>query len=214
MARLIDVSLPISAGLTVWPGDPAISVEPAKRIARGDSSNVSLLSFGNHTGTHVDPPSHFIEGGKSIDRLDPTAFMGPAWVIELPDTRGEIGAHELESASIPLDVQRLLIRTPNSGTLGPGKPFREDFACLSVGAAEWCVERRLRLVGVDYLSIERRGAPNDHPVHRTLLSAEVVIVEGLDLSEVPAGLVELLCLPLLVAGGDGAPARTFVEVLV
>jgi arylformamidase len=212
MARLIDVSLPISAELTVWPGDPAVSIVPAKRIARGDSSNVSLLSFGNHTGTHVDPPRHFIEGGKSIDQLDPTAFVGPAWVVELPDARNEIGQDELEWAGIPLDIQRLLIRTPNSGTLGPGKPFREDFACLSVGAAEWCVERRLRLVGVDYLSIERRGAPKEHPVHRTLLSAEVVIVEGLDLSEVPAGLVELLCLPLLVAGGDGAPARIFIEV--
>lgn len=212
MARLIDVSLPVSADLPVWPGDPAISVEPAKRIARGDAANVSLLSLGNHTGTHVDPPSHFIEGGRSIDQLDPLALLGPAWVIELADARGEVSAADLESAGIPRGAERLLIKTPNSGTLGPGKSFRENFACLSVGAAGWCVDRGLLLVGVDYLSIERRDAPKEHPVHRALLAAGVVIVEGLDLSQVPAGAGELMCLPLLVAGGDGAPARAFVKL--
>lgn len=212
MARLVDISLPISAELPVWPGDPAISIEPAKRIARGDAANVSLLALGNHTGTHVDPPSHFIEGGKSIDELDPVALVGPAWVVELPDAGGEIGAAELDSAGIPSEADRLLVKTPNSGTLGPGKRFREDFACLSVEAAGWCVGRRLWLVGIDYLSIERPDAPKEHPVHRTLLSAGVVIVEGLDLSRVPAGACELMCLPLLVAGGDGAPARAFVKL--
>lgn len=136
VARLIGVSLPISPDLTVWPGDPAIDIEPAKRIARGDAANVSLLAFGNHTGTHVDPPSHFIDGGKSIDQLDPHALMGPAWVVELAGARGEIGDGELESAKVPVDAERLLIKTANSGTLGPGKAFREDFACLSVTAAE------------------------------------------------------------------------------
>lgn len=196
----------------MWPGDPGVSVEPAKRIARGDSSNVSLVSFGNHTGTHVDPPSHFIEGGRSIDQLEPEAFVGPAWVVDLPGAQGEIGRDELEAVNVPPATERLLIRTPNSGTLGPDMAFREDFACLSVGAAEWCVEQQLRLVGVDYLSVERAHAPREHPVHRTLLAAGVVIVEGLDLSQVPGGPCGLLCLPLLVSGGDGAPARAFVQL--
>ena len=212
MPRLVDVSLPISPRLPVWPGDPAISIEPAKRIARGDASNVSMLALGNHTGTHVDPPSHFIEGGKSIDQIDPVALVGPAWVVELPHAAGEIGAEELDASTVPLEVERLLIKTANSGTLGPGMPFREDFVCLSVQAARWCVGRGLRLVGVDYLSVERLDATKEHPVHRTLLAAEVVIVEGLDLSPVRAGLCELMCLPLLVAGGDGAPARAFVKL--
>ncbi|HEY3209436.1 MAG TPA: cyclase family protein [Actinomycetota bacterium] len=212
MARLVDISLPVSTDLPVWPGDPAISIEPAKRIARGDAANVSLLALGNHTGTHVDPPSHFIDGGRSIDQIDPAALVGPAWVVEVPDARGEIGAVDLESGGIPAEAERLLIKTPNSGTLGPGKRFREDFACLSVEAAEWCVGSGLLLVGVDYLSIERPDAPKEHPVHRTLLSAGVVIVEGLDLSGVSAGACELICLPLLVAGGDGAPARAFVRL--
>ncbi len=212
MGMLIDVSLPVSPDLPVWPGDPAISIEPAKRIARGDAANVSLLALGNHTGTHVDPPSHFIEGGTSIDQLDPAALVGPAWVVELPDASGEVGAAELESAGIPPEAERLLVKTPNSGTLRPGKSFREDFTCLSVEAAGWCVDRGLRLVGVDYLSVERWGAPKEHPVHRTLLSASVVIVEGLDLLRVPAGACELMCLPLLLTGGDGAPARGFVRL--
>jgi arylformamidase len=211
MPRLIDVSLPISPGLPVWPGDPPISIEPAKRIARGDAANVSTLSLGNHTGTHVDPPSHFIEGGKSIDQIDPLALVGPAWVVEIPNATGEIGAEQLEASEIPLEAERLLVKTANSGTLRPGTAFRDDFACLSVEAARWCVERGLRLVGVDYLSVERLDAPKEHPVHRTLLTADVVVVEGLDLSRVPAGPCELMCLPLLVADGDGAPARAFVK---
>jgi arylformamidase len=212
MVRLVDVTVPISPDLPVWPGDPPVAIHPAKRIARGDASNVSLLTLGNHTGTHVDPPSHFIAGGKPADRLDLDVFVGAAWVVELTGAAGEIGSAELESAGIPSDVERLLIKTPNSGTLGPGEPFREKFACLSVDAAVWCVGRGLRLVGVDYLSVERADAPKEHPVHLALLSAEVVIVEGLDLSEVPPGSCEVICLPLLIADGDGSPARVFVRL--
>jgi arylformamidase len=153
-----------------------------------------------------------MEGGKSIDQIDPLALVGPAWVVEIPNATGEIGAERLEASSIPMDLERLLVKTANSGTLGPGEAFREDFACLSVEAARWCVGRGLRLVGVDYLSVERLDAPKEHPVHRTLLAADVVIVEGLDLSRVPAGPCELMCLPLLVADGDGAPARAFVKL--
>ena len=132
-------------------------------------------------------------------------------MVELPNATGEIAAEQLEASAIPLVAERLLVKTANSGTLGPGKAFREDFVCLSVEAARWCVGRGLRLVGVDYLSVERLDAPREHPVHRTLLTADVVIVEGLDLSRVPGGPCELMCLPLLVADGDGAPARAFVK---
>ena len=212
MAKLVDISLPLSAELLTWPGDPPIAVRPAKRQSRGDAANVSQLDFGNHSGTHVDPPNHFIEDGKAIDDLDPSIFVGPAWVAELPDAVSEISPSELEGAEVPRDVERLLIKTSNSGTLGPGSSFRRDFVALSVEAARWAVERGLRLVGVDYLSVERFDAPFEHPVHRTLLAAGVIIVEGLDLSDVPAGWCELLCLPLLIAGGDGAPARAMVRV--
>lgn len=209
--RLIDVSVPVSPDLPTWPGDPAVEVRPAKRIARGDASNVSVLSLGNHTGTHVDPPSHFLEGARSADELDPEALVGPGWVADLPGATGEIGPAELEGAGVPPGIERLLLRTPNSGTLRPGAPVLASFACLSLGAARWVVDRGIRLIGVDYLSVERADAPKEHPVHRTLLAAGVVIVEGLDLSHAPAGPCEVLCLPLLLAGGDGAPARVFLR---
>jgi arylformamidase len=212
VSRLIDVSVPIAADLPTWPGDPPIRIEPAKRIAAGDAANVSLLSLGNHTGTHVDPPSHFIEGGKTVDELDPNVFVGAAWVAHLPGARGEIESRDLERAGIPEGVERLLVKTPNSGRLRRGVPPLSSFVSLAPDAARWVVERGIRLVGVDYLSVERADAPKEHPVHRTLLSGGVVIVEGLDLSEALPGPCELMCLPLLVAGGDGAPARVFIRV--
>lgn len=212
MGRLVDVSVPIAADLPTWPGDPVTTVEPAKRIAWGDASNVSLLSFGNHTGTHVDPPSHFLDGAASIDRLEPDLFVGPAWVVHLPDVRGEISSNELERAEVPEGTERLLVKTANSGTLRRGARVLSEFACLGLDAARWVVGRGIRLVGVDYLSVERADAPKEHPVHRTLLSAGVVIVEGLDLSAAPPGPCELLCLPLLIADGDGAPARVFIRL--
>jgi arylformamidase len=212
VGRLIDISVPVAPDLPTWPGDPVIRIEPAKRIAKGDAANVSLLSIGNHTGTHVDPPSHFIEGGRSIDELDGGILIGSAWVTELPHARGEIHSAELERAEIPERTERLLLKTPNSGSLRRGAALVPDFACLAVDAARWVVDRGIRLVGVDYLSVERADAPKEHPVHRTLLSAGVIVVEGLDLSSAPPGLCELLCLPLLIAGGDGAPARAFIRL--
>ena len=212
MGRLIDISVPVAPDLPTWPGDPAIRIEPAKRIAGGDAANVSLLSVGNHTGTHVDPPSHFIEGGRSIDELDADILIGPAWVAELPEVRGEIHSAQLDEAGIPQGTERLLLKTANSGLLRRGAAFEPNFACLAEDAARWVLDRGSRLVGVDYLSVERADAPKEHPVHRTLLSAGVVIVEGLDLSFAPQGACELLCLPLLIAGGDGAPARAFIRL--
>ena len=212
LGRVIDVSVPIAPDLPTWPGDPAIRVEPAKRISAGDAANVSLLSLGNHSGTHVDPPSHFIEGGGTIDQIAPEVLVGPAWVVDLPDARGEIGPEELARQDIPTTAERLLLRTPNSGRLRRGAAFDASFACLGVEAARWLVERRVRLVGVDYLSVERADAPKEHPVHRTLLSAGVVVVEGLNLSAAPPGACELFCLPLLIAGGDGAPARVVIRL--
>jgi len=211
VATLIDVSVPISPHLPTWPGDPPIRIEPAKRIARGDAANVSLVSLGNHAGTHVDPPSHFIEGAPGVDELDPDVLVGPAWVAELLQATAEIAAADLEGAGIPDGVERLLLKTSNSGALRPGAAIRDRFACLSVGAARWVVARGIRLVGVDYLSVERPDAPREHPVHRTLLTAAVVIVEGLDLSDAVAGACELLCLPMKIARGDGAPARVFLR---
>ena len=204
---IIDVSLDVSPDMLTWPGDPAVSVEPAKRIARGDSSNVSELRLGSHTGTHVDPPFHFLDDGIGVDALPVDVLYGPATVADLGGVEGTVGADALEALGLPSSIERLLLRTSNSELWSrPAVSFPDAYVALDPSGAQWVVDRGIRLVGIDFLSIETRGS-KDHPVHRTLLAAGVVILEGLDLSAAPPGEYELLCLPLKVLGGDGAPAR-------
>ncbi|MBA3690697.1 MAG: cyclase family protein [Actinobacteria bacterium] len=207
MSTVIDISLPISPALLVWPGNPGIEVLPQQRIADGDDANVSELRLGTHTGTHVDPPLHFVAGGAGIDRVPLDTLMGPAVVADARGLPGELGAAELEGLGVPEGTERLLLRTDNSD-LWRRLPadFPADYTCLGVGGADWIVRRGIRLVGVDFLSVERRGAPG-HPTHKALLANGVTIVEGLDLGEVEPGGYELRVLPLRIVNGDGGPAR-------
>jgi arylformamidase len=207
MRELIDVSLPIGPDLLTWPGDPGIEVVASSRIAGGDPANVSQLRLGSHTGTHVDPPVHFLEGGATADQLSLDVLVGDALVVELPEADGPIPRSDLEGLDVPGGTTRLLVKTSNS-RLWSRRPreFPERFACLSAEAAHWVVDGGIRLVGIDFLSVES-GRDPAYPVHTTLLRAGVIILEGLDLSAVAPGPYTLLCLPLRVAGGDGAPAR-------
>jgi arylformamidase len=210
--RLIDVSLGISPQMLTWPGDPAVEVVPRKQIRKGDAANVSELRIGTHTGTHVDPPVHFIEGADGIDRLPLDQLHGDAFVGHLSDAAGPLGAKDLDGLGIPDGTTRLLLKTSNSEIWNQPTPsFPDTYACLSVEAAEWAVERKLRVVGVDFLSVEEKGA-QDHPVHKTLLSNGVAIIEGLDLRDAPPGPCTLLCFPLKVLDGDGGPARAALLV--
>ena len=206
MGRIIDVSLPIGPDLPTWPGDPGIRIDPAKRIDRGDAANVSELHLGSHTGTHVDPPVHFLPGERSIDELELDVFFGPAVVADLGDAEA-IGSAELKDLELPQGTERLLCRTRNSQlwTRLPAD-FPEDYVAVSEDGAQWLVDRGVRLIGVDFLSVER-PAGGDHPVHRMLLGAGTVIVEGLDLSRVEPGSYTLVCFPLRITDGDGSPAR-------
>ncbi len=210
MKRIIDVSLSIDEDLLVWPGDPPVEVVPRLRLSRGDPANVSELQIGTHTGTHVDPPIHFIDGAAGVDRIPPDLLVGRATVVELRDAKGEIPPERLGGLELPHDVDRVLLKTGNS-SLWRQRPvaFPDEYTCLSPAGAEWIVDRGIRLVGTDFLSIERRGAVG-HPVHRTLLAAGVVIVEGLDLSDVEPGPYTFVCLPLRVLRGDGGPARALL----
>jgi arylformamidase len=208
MSRIIDVSLGIGPDLLVWPGDPGIEVLPRRRIDRGDEANVSELHVGTHTGTHVDPPVHFVPGGVGMDRVPVDALMGSAEVADLRGLGGPIPASALEALDLDDGVTRLLLRTDDSDLWRMPWPvdFPSEYTSVSVEAARWAVDRGIRLVGVDFLSIEQRGAPG-HPVHHTLLENGVVIVEGLDLGNVEPGRYELVCLPLKILDGDGGPAR-------
>jgi arylformamidase len=209
MAQIFDVSLPIGPDLLTWPGDPGIEVRPAKRISRGDPANVSELRIGTHTGTHVDPPVHFVDGADPIDAVPLEVLFGEAVVADLTGA-DSIGPAELDALGLPDGTERLLCKTRNS-ELWPRLPvdFPDDYVAVTPEGARWCVERGLRLVGVDFLSVEKDGPP-DFPVHHALLENEVIILEGLSLSLVEPGRYTLACLPLLIAGGDGGPARAML----
>ncbi len=211
MSRIIDVSLGIGSDLLTWPGDPGVSVERAKLLERGDPANVSELTMGSHTGTHVDPPVHFIQGADPIDGLDLEVFYGPALVSDLREA-DTIGPEELEALDLPDGTERLLCRTRNSELWTQSRPsFPDDYVAVTPDGAAWIVDRGLKLVGVDFLSVEKTEGP-DHPVHKTLLGGGTIIVEGLNLSQVEPGGYTFVCLPLKIMGGDGAPARAALIV--
>lgn len=209
---IYDVSVPLTPATPVYPGDPGIEIQQWSALARGDSANVSFLHLGAHTATHVDAPAHFIEGGHKISSLSLEVLIGPARVIEVPIAMKEIDVAFIGELDIDL-VTRILFKTRNSAFWSESSGvFHKDFTYLTADAAEALVEKGVRLVGIDYLSIEKFKS-GTHPTHLSLLSRGVVIVEGLNLQQVPAGDYELICLPLLIAAGtgDGAPARTVLR---
>lgn len=204
--KIWDVSVPVRAGGLVYPGNPAITITSVQSIAAGDTANVSRIDLGSHTGTHVDAPLHFMDGGAGVDELPLNVLIGPARLIAFSDEVMAVGEAELRKHDLR-GVTRLLIRTRNSAWLASGDPeFHRDFTHVAPDAAEYLVSIGVRLVGVDYLSVEQFHSPH-HKTHRTLLENGVVIVEGMVLSEPPPGDYELYCLPMLLAGLDGAPAR-------
>lgn len=204
--RIYDVSLPILAGGLIYPGNPAIAITPQQALSRGDSSNVSRLEFGSHTGTHVDSPKHFFDDGAGVDAIGLDLMMGPARLLAFGDAVTSIGEAELAAHDLA-GVTRLLLKTRNSRWLATGSAeFHPDYTYLAPDGAEYLVRLGVRLVGVDYLSIEQFHSGH-HRTHRTLLEQGIVIVEGLLLNEPPAGDYHLRCLPLRLAGLDGAPAR-------
>ena len=209
--KILDISLPLSGQLPTWPGNPRYEFHPVKRLASGDSSNVSRLEIGTHSGTHVDAPRHFLDQGRTVDELPLHELIGPCLVVEpgVAPGRTPITEAVLERALAGRRPERLLLKTPNS-RLWRTSDFTPDFAYLDPEAAQWAVSAGVRVVGIDYLSVEefkRSGAPT----HHILLDAGVVIIEGLNLADVEPGEYELICLPLRIAGSDGAPARVILR---
>ena len=207
--ELIDISLPLSPDLPAWPGSSGFRLERTGRLEAGDPANVSRLECEVHFGTHIDAPKHFIAEGNGIDQLDLKPMIGPAFVAHLPDCR-VVGEESLQDLGMPPGTERLLLRTANSRLWAAGeKEFNPDFVALSENAAHWIAAHGVRLLGVDYLSVQRFG---DGPEgHRILLEAGVVLLEGLNLAEVSPGAYELICLPLNLVGVDGAPARAVLR---
>jgi len=204
----IDVSVTLRTGMVTWPGDPPAHISHALDMERGDPCTVSLLEMGAHTGTHMDAPAHFVRGGIGIDNMPLNVAIGSARVIPIRD-RESIKTDELVRHSIRRG-ERVLFKTHNSNHCWNTDRFFEDFVYLSATAAQYLVERQVRLIGVDYLSVGGFRADGVE-THQALLKAGIWIIEGLNLKRIRPGRVQLVCLPLKIAGGDGAPARALVR---
>lgn len=205
-ARIYDISISLRTGGLVYPGNPAISITAQQAISQGAGANVSRIDCGSHTGTHVDAPKHFFDDGAGVDALSLDVLMGPCRLLAFSDAVMSIGEAELRAHDLN-GVTRVLLKTRNSSWLASGSTeFHPDYTYVAPDGAEYLASLGVRLVGVDYLSVEQFHSGH-HRTHRTLLARGIVIVEGLLLSEPPAGSYELRCLPIKLAGLDGAPAR-------
>ncbi len=202
---LYDVTLPLHAGMILFPGDPPFESMSLFGRAKGDAFELSRISMGTHTGTHVDAPKHFLDGGASVDEIPLSLLTGPGSVLDL---RGKACIDEQLLRDVVL-TERVLFKTNNGPLLSRGR-FQEEFVHLTESGARFLIEQRVKLVGIDYPTIERPSLTGE-PVHRILLEAGIVIVESVDLLEVPPGPYEILCLPLRIRGGDGAPARMILR---
>jgi arylformamidase len=208
--KLYDVTVPIRPDMPVYEGDPAVRITRTASIADGDLANVSRLDLGAHTGTHIDAPVHFRDGAPGIDALPLDVLIGTAQVVDATHLDTHIDADALASLAIADGAERVLFKTKNS-RLWERDTFSRDFIALAESGASELIRRGVRLTGIDYLSI----APTDDPapVHHLLLDAGVVIVEGLDLRGMAAGMYDLICLPLRIVDADGAPARVVLREL-
>lgn len=202
-SRWIDVSVPIYAGMVHFPDNPSIEIDTITDVEKGDICTLSKLTMGTHTGTHVDAPIHFLPGGTGAEDVPLDNLIGPARVMEIKDPEA-VRAEDLQTHNLGAN-ERLLFRTSNSARCWKTSEFIPDFVAIAEDAAAYLAGLNTLAVGIDYLSA---GSPK---THRTLLGAGVVIIEGLNLTGISQGRYELLCLPLKILGGDGAPARVLLR---
>jgi arylformamidase len=191
--------------MPIYKGDPAVNIIRTADVGKGDPYTLTRIDLGAHTGTHVDAPLHFIRGGAAIEQLDLGALIGPARVADMSRVEREVTGRDLEATNLPRGTERILLKTKNS-ELWEKPGFQEDFVALAADGARWLVDRHVRLVAIDYLSVEAYGS-TAFAAHHILLDAGVIIVEGVILKGIAPGVYELVCLPLKIQGAEGAPAR-------
>ncbi len=212
MKKMYDISVTISNDLVTWPGDPKVDIQLPIQMKKGDPCNVSRWQIGAHTGTHTDAPFHFIDDGKGIDEISLDRYIGPCLVVEV-DPEKHIEREHLEKIDLKGHT-RILFKTRNSRHWkNHHRVFDTEFVAIGITGADYLVEKKIGLVGVDYLSVESYHAEFEHPVHKKLLGNGVVVVEGLNLSDIAPGEYELLCMPLKIQHGDGTPVRAALREL-
>lgn len=206
--KWIDISVPIKSGMAHWPDNPEVRVDKMLDMERGDVCNVSVLSLGSHTGTHMDAPLHFIRTGRSLDQMPFDATIGPCRVIEIKHKEA-VTVEEIQPQRIK-SGERILFKTRNSKTSWKTDHFDEDFVYISKEAAAFLAKAKVMTVGIDYLSVG--GYRKDGvETHHALLGAGIWIIEGLNLARIAPGKYELCCLPIKVLKSDGAPARALLR---
>jgi arylformamidase len=206
---IYDVTLSISPSLPVWPGSSAVIIEQVESMDRGAHANVTRMEMSAHTGTHVDAPHHFLNDHRTVEQLPLEILTGRCYVLDLSSVQGHVNGKILDQSDVPEEAIRLLIKTGNSARWQTGeKEFFTQFQGISEDGAEWLVTRGIKLIGVDYLSV----APYKQsiPTHTVLFKAGVIVLEGVNLASVRQGYYELFCLPMKLAGSDGAPARVIL----
>lgn len=207
--KIYDITVPLQNGIPCWPGDEEPKIELYAALSRGDIVNCSRIQCSLHTGTHVDAPRHLFKNGASVDQLSPDILMGTVVVIDTGEVP-EIDASTLREYSWN-GIPRVLFKTRNSAWWqAPRHTFRPEYVSLTADGAQYLVDKGVQLVGIDYLSIDLFDN-TELPAHKILLSNNVVVIENLVLREVPPGKYELICLPLNIVGGDGAPARVILR---
>ena len=201
----IDISVPIAPDMLTWSSHEGAGVETSESIHAGGSVRVTKLRLSTHTGTHVDAPDHFLADGETVDKLSLDALIGRARVYDFTGI-SEITADRLSAAGVGA-VPRALLKTDNSAWIRKG-PMPDLPAHITTDAAQYLVDNAIALLGTDGLTVD---GPNSAGAHLALLGAEVIIVETLDLSHVAPGDYHFICLPLRIAGVDGAPARAVLR---
>ncbi len=209
MIEYIDITVPVSPAMPVWPASMPITFDQISDLQKGDPHTDTDLHLSAHTGTHIDAPAHFVKGGKNLSDFPLSRLIGPALVVELSDI-DVITDLDLAGLEIPKGTARLLIKTKNSDLWSdPTHEFKHDFVALDKAAAQWLVDFGLELIGLDYLSIQ----PFYHgpETHQIILGADMIAIEGLNLAAVEPGNYDLYCLPLRLMHTEAAPVRAVLR---
>jgi len=207
--KIYDISIPISEDMHIFPGDPPFTVTKIKEISKGKTANVSSIAMGSHTGTHIDPPLHFVKDSQGIDKIPLDRFVGRAIVIDLCNVETEITKKDLDEFDEKITRGDIVLFKTKNSEIWNGKEFREDFIYLTKDAGQYLLKKGIKTVGIDYLSIEEYKNKTA-PVHHLLLENDVIIIEGVNLKGIKPGEYFFACLPLKIKEGDGAPARAIL----
>ncbi|MBT4207188.1 cyclase family protein [Candidatus Woesearchaeota archaeon] len=203
--KIIDISVSIDDKLPLWPGSPLLQSSKILSIDKGDDVNETKIDMSVHTGTHIDAPLHFIQNGKSANSLPLDIFIGKVFVADVSETK-EITADDIKKLDMPKGTSRILFKTSNSKLWEDGvREFQKDYVGVGESAAVWLADNNIKLVGVDYLSVTKFG--NAKELHKILLNKQIVLLEGINLSNVESGEYKLVCLPLKIKGIEASPTR-------